>query len=226
MNKFTKWQRMTYFKQLFDDPSGDGAGGTGDGNKDGSSGGSSDKGENTGQDGGKDQGNGSNQQGADEKKYTDADVDRMINQKFANWQKKQEKAVSEAKKLASMSEQEKAEHERDELQKELDALKKANALAEMGRQARKMLSDDGITAPDELVDMIITDEAETTKANVQQFSKLFKGAVQAAVKEALKGKAPGTGSSGSMTKEQIMNIKDPIARQQKMKENIGLFKNS
>ena len=125
-----------------------------------------------------------------------------------------------------MTEQEKAEHERDELQKELDALKKANALAEMGKQARKMLSDDGINAPDDLVDMIITEDAETTKTNVQQFSKLFKAAVQAAVKEALKGKAPGTGSSGSMTKEQIMNIKDPIARQQKMKENIGLFKNS
>lgn len=224
MNKFTRWQRMTYMKQLFDDPGDGGAGGTDNGTKDtGSSGGGSDGGD-TGKDKGTDGGDGKDQ-GADEKKYSDADIDKIISRKFAKWQKDQEKAVSEAKKLASMSEQEKAEHERDELQKELDALKKANALAEMGKQARKMLSDDGINAPDDLVDMIITDDAETTKANVQQFSKLFKGAVQAAVKEALKGKAPGTGSSGSMTKEQIMKIADPIARQQKIKENIGLFRN-
>lgn len=222
MNKFTRWQRMTYFKQLFDDPSG----GADDSNK-GTSGGQSDDGK-TGDNGaqdGKSGDDGANGKGADEKKYTDADVDRMINQKFSKWKKDQEKAVSEAKKLASMTEQEKAEHERDELQKELDSLKKANALAEMGREARKMLSDDGITAPDDLVDMIITEDAETTKANVQQFSKLFKAAVKDAVKEALKGKAPGTGSSGSMTKEQIMKIADPIARQQKIKENIGLFRN-
>ena len=123
-----------------------------------------------------------------------------------------------------MTEQEKAEHERDEFRKELEALKKANNMAEMGKQARKLLSDDGINVPDNLVDMIITDNAETTKTNVEAFSKLFKGAVQSAVKEALKGKAPGTGSSGTITKEQILKIADPIERQQKIKENIGLFK--
>ena len=223
MNKFTRWQRMTYFKQLFDDASsggeGDGSTSGNDPSKDGKTGDNGAPDNKSGDDGAKGQDDG-------EKKYTDADLDRKIAQKFAAWQKRQEKAISEAQKLATMSEQEKAEHERDELQKELDALKKANALAEMGKQARKMLSDDGITAPDDLVDMIITEDAETTKTNVQQFSKLFKAAVKDAVKEALKGKAPGTGSSGSMTKEQIMKIADPIARQQKIKENIGLFKHS
>ena len=78
---------------------------------------------------------------ADEKKYSDADLDKIINQKFAKWQKDQEKAVDEAKKLATMTEQEKAEHERDEIKKELEALKKANNMAEMGKQARKLLSE-------------------------------------------------------------------------------------
>lgn len=210
---------------MFEDASGNGAAGDngasgGDGQKSGDDGKAGDNGAQDGKSGD----DGASGKNTDEKKYSDEDVNRIIDQKFAKWQKDQEKAVSEAKKLASMSEQEKVEHERDELQKELNALKKANTLAEMGKQARKMLSDDGINAPDELVDMIITDDAETTKSNVQQFGKLFKGAVQAAVKEALKGKAPGTGSSGTITKEQIMNITDPIERQQKIKENIGLFK--
>lgn len=49
----------------------------------------------------------------DTKKYSDADVDEIINKKFAKWQKEQEKKISEAEKLAGMNAQEKAEHERD-----------------------------------------------------------------------------------------------------------------
>lgn len=224
MNRFTKFQR-NYLMQMFEDASGNGAAGDngasgGDGQKSGDDGKAGDNGAQDGKSGD----DGASGKNADEKKYSDADLDKIINQKFAKWQKDQEKAVNEAKKLASMTEQEKAEHERDEFRKELEALKKANNMAEMGKQARKLLSDDGINVPDNLVDMIITDNAETTKTNVEAFSKLFKGAVQSAVKEALKGKAPGTGSSGTITKEQILKIADPIERQQKIKENIGLFK--
>lgn len=223
MNKFTRWQRMTVFKgllQAFDDPEG------GEGNKGGSDGGQK-SGDNGADDKGK-SGSGSKDddkgKGADEKKYSDADLDKIINQKFAKWQKDQEKAVSEAKKLASMTEQEKAEHERDEIKKELEALKKANNMAEMGKQARKMLNEDGINIPDDLVNLIIAEDAETTKDTVQQFSKLFKAAVQDAVKEALKGKTPGTGSSGTITKEQIMKIKDRTERQRMIQKHRDLFK--
>lgn len=228
MNRFTKFQR-NYLMQMFEDASGNGAAGDNgaSGGGDGQKSDDGKAGDNGAQDG-KSGDNGASGKNADEKKYSDADLDKLFNQKFAKkiaqWEKDKEKAVDEAKKLATMTEQEKAEHERDEIKKELEALKKANNMAEMGKQARKLLSDDGINVPDGLVEMIITDNAETTKTNVEAFSKLFKGAVQSAVKEALKGKAPGTGSSGTITKEQIMNIADPVERQQKIKENIGLFK--
>jgi len=223
MNKFTRWQRMTVFKgllQAFDDPEG------GEGNKGGSDDGGQKSGKSTdnGAKDGKSKDGGADGKGADEKKYSDADLDKIINQKFAKWQKDQEKAVSEAKKLASMTEQEKAEHERDEIKKELEALKKANNMAEMGKQARKMLNEDGINIPDDLVNLIIAEDAETTKDTVQQFSKLFKAAVQDAVKEALKGKTPGTGSSGTITKEQIMKIKDRTERQRMIQKHRDLFK--
>lgn len=223
MNKFTRWQRMTVFKgllQAFDDPEG------GEGNNGGSDDGGQKSGKSTdnGAKDGKSKDGGADGKGADEKKYSDADLDKIINQKFAKWQKDQEKAVSEAKKLASMTEQEKAEHERDEIKKELEALKKANNMAEMGKQARKMLNEDGINIPDDLVNLIIAEDAETTKDTVQQFSKLFKAAVQDAVKEALKGKTPGTGSSGTITKEQIMKIKDRTERQRMIQKHRDLFK--
>lgn len=160
----------------------------------------------------------------DDKKYSDADLDKIINQKFADWQKKQQKAVDEAKKLAEMNAQQKAEYERDQLQKELDNLKKTNTLGEMGKTARKMLSEDGLNVPDDLVSMIIAEDAETTKNNVQAFSKLFKSAIQDAVKDTLKGKVPGTGSTSTITKEEIMKVKDRVERQRLIAEHMDLFK--
>ena len=72
--------------------------------------------------------------------------------------------------------------------------------------------------------MVTTDAAET-KSAVDSFTKLFKDAVEAAVKERLKGETPrkGTGGTVAMTKEQIMAIKDPELRQKKMLENKSLF---
>ena len=170
---------------------------------------------------------------ADEKKYSDADVNALIDRKFAEWQKKQTKAVEDAKtkekeaaKLAAMNAQEKAEYERDQLQKELDGYKKKDALAEMTKTARKMLSDEGITISDDLLAVMVTTEATETKAAVDSFTKAFKAAVENAVKERLKGNPPTKGASGgaaSMTKEQIMAIRDPELRQKKMIENRHLF---
>ena len=160
-----------------------------------------------------------------EAKYTDADVNKIIDQKFAEWQKKQDKAVDEAKKLSAMNAQQKAEYERDKLQKELDEYKRQASLAEMTKTARKMLSDSGITIPDELLGMMVTTEAEDTKAAVDAFAKAFTDAVEAAVKERLKGEPPRKGSAGAvqMTKEQIAAIKDPELRQKAMLENRHLY---
>ena len=160
------------------------------------------------------------------KRYTDEDVDGIINRKFAEWQKKQQKAVDEAKKLAEMNAQQRAEHERDQLQKELDDYKRKDSLAEMTKTARKMLSESGITASDDILSVLVTTDAEQTKAAIDSFSKAFQAAVEAAVKERLRGEPPRRGSGGGatpMTKEQIMKIRDPELRQKKMLENKELF---
>lgn len=161
-----------------------------------------------------------------ELKYSDKDLDEIINKKFAKWQEKQQKAVDQAKRLAEMSEQEKAEFQRDELQKELDEYKRKDLLAKMTKTARKMLSDSGIVASDELLSVMVSTNADETKAAVDGFAKLFNEAVENAVKARLKGAPPPKGSSGAaapMTKEQIMAIRDPELRQRKMLENKELF---
>lgn len=160
-----------------------------------------------------------------DKKYSDDDVDKILNKKFAEWEKKKQKEVDEAKKLADMNAKEKAEYERDKLQKELDELKRKDSLSEMTKTARKMLSDEGVSVSDDVLSMIVSTDAEKTKAAVDAFSKSFKEAVDAAVKEKLKGNPPkkGTGGGATMTKEQILAIKDNEARQKAMLENRELF---
>lgn len=160
----------------------------------------------------------------DEKKYTDADLNSIIDKKFAEWQKKKEKEVDEAKKLAEMNATEKAEYERDKLQKQLDEMMKEKSLTEMTKVARKMLSEDGINITDELLANLVSDSAENTKEAVKSFIELFKNAVNDAVKDALKGKAPknSTGSD-SITKEKIMKVKDRAERQKLIAEHMDLF---
>lgn len=144
------------------------------------------------------------------KKYDDDDVNRIVKQKKIEWQKQQEKAVDEAKKLAAMNAEEKAnytaqqEKERaDKVQKELDEYKRKDALNEMSKTARKMLSDEGISIPDDLLSRLVTTDAEETKAAVDGFAKLFKDSVEAAVKEKLRGETPKAGTSGGAAVSEI-----------------------
>lgn len=202
--KLKELETMFYLKQLFDD----------DGGADGGSGGDDGSGE-----------EGSEGSGG-EKKYTDEDLDRIINKKFAEWQKKQEKAVKEAERLASMSAQEKAEHERDSWEQKYNDLLAENTRATLTAQATKLLADDGISGlSDTIIGALVTDSADSTKENIKAFSKAFKAAVQEAVKNANRKTTPKTGgSSGTITKEDIRKVKDVKLRQQLIRENIDLFR--
>lgn len=159
-----------------------------------------------------------------EPKYTDADLDRIIGQKFAAWQKQQEKRVSEAERLGKMSEAEKANERIKQLEERLAAADKEKAVAAMTKQARAILSDKNIHVDDALLANLIAEDAETTKASVEAFISLFNSAVDKAVKEALKGETPKTGTTTGLTAEQIMKIPNRAERQQKIRENMHLFK--
>ena len=161
-----------------------------------------------------------------EPKYTDEDLDRIIQEKKAKWDKQAKEAEEEAKKLAKMNAQQKAEHERDKLQKELDKLRGEKARADMAKEARRMCADANINVSDDILSSIITSDADTTKEAVESFIELFKSEVEKAVKEALKGNSVkrGTSPNGGLTKEDIMNVADSVERQRLIRENMDLFK--
>lgn len=174
---------------------------------------------------GKDQEGSDSRDGEPEKKYTDADIDEIINKRFARWQKEQQKKEDEAAKLAAMNEKEKAKYEKEQLEKELNEYKRKDSIAKMTKTARGILAESNISVSDDLLSMFVSTDAEQTKAAVEAFADSFSKAVENAVKERLKGEPPRRGAGGvtKMTKEEIMSIKDPELRQQKMLENRELF---
>lgn len=159
-----------------------------------------------------------------ENKYTDDEVNEIINKKFEKWTKQKEKEMDEAKKLADMTAQEKVEYERNQLKKELEELRNANTISEMSKTARGILKEKNIDISDELLSMLVTKEADTTKKNVEGFAEMFDKAVEKAVNEKLKGNPPKKGPGNkTLTKEDILNIKDRTERQKKIAENMELF---
>lgn len=209
---------MLYFDDEGNGDDGGNAGGTpgGDGGKD--------KGGTKPAKGGND-GNKNNDDDRTTPRYSDADLDKIIEKKFAKWKKQQDAAVDEATRLANMTAQERAEHERDKLQKELDELKAANTRAEMEKTARGILKEDGVNVSDTIVALLVGKDADTTSENVKAFAKAYKADLQAEVKKQLSHKTPATGSAGTLTKADIMKEKDPIKRQKLIRENMSLFKN-
>lgn len=139
---------------------------------------------------------------AEQPKYTDKDLDDILNKKFAKWKEQEQKKVDEAKKLASMNATEKVEYERDQARKELDEIKKERdelkaqaTLAEMRKTAQNMLAEKNIhNVSDDLLKIIVTTDAATTKQAVDSFAALFVKNVENAVNERLKGETPSVGT--------------------------------
>ena len=204
--------------QLFAEGEGDGSG-AGNGNEDGAGAGSGDSGNEMSFDDFLGQ--------AENRAEFDRRVQKAVNTAVTKAQEKwqTDDKLSEAEKLAKMTKEEKAEYKTRKLEKELADLKRQNSLSEMSKTARKMLADEEINIPDEILAHLVSESAEDTKTAVEAFTKMYKDAVQAAVKDALKGNAPkgGSGGKGAVTKEQILAVSNPIERQRLIAENIALF---
>lgn len=165
-----------------------------------------------------------------EKKYSDEQVDEIIKEKKAKWQKQQDekiKELEEARKLEKMNEDEKLKYELDKYKRELEEYKQRENQSAMAKVAKNMLVEEGFNISDDLVNNLITDEAETTKENVKDFADMLKDLVEKEVNERLKGKSPevkktGVKSSQSQRSE-IFGIRDAVKRREAMLNHPELF---
>lgn len=165
-----------------------------------------------------------------EKKYTDEDVDRLISEKFAKWEKKRQeeearkvKEAQEAEKLKNLSESEKTNKRLEEMEAQLSSYREKEALTAMEREARKLFQDAELTVPDELVRLCTSAKAEETKTHVDQIIALVRAEVKKAAQASVAKGTPKTGNKPTITKEQILAVKNNIERQRLMAENWGMF---
>lgn len=159
-------------------------------------------------------------------KWTDEEVNALVERKMAEWQKKQEKKqkkASEAERLKNMTDEEKKAARMKELEDKVAEFTHRDAIASMEKQARSILAEKNISVGDAVVSMLVSEDADDTKDAVEAFATAFQDAVKKAVAEALKGKTPKVGGASKLTKEEIMKISDRTKRQQAIRDNISLF---
>lgn len=123
-------------------------------------------------------------------KYTDADVQKIVDRALAKEKRRAEKAQSEAEKLAGMNESEKEAFKLQQMQDEINDLKREKMANELKTEARKMLDEKGYSVPDALLNQIVGSDADDTKESVEAFANLLKSEINKAVTEALKRKPP------------------------------------
>lgn len=142
----------------------------------------------------------------EEKKYTDKDVDAIVNKRFAKWKTEQEQAVKsakeEAEKLAKMNAEQKQNYEIEKLQKENEKLKQEAAKVELSRNATGILAEKGIEATQDVLDFVVGNDADDTNARIDKLVKIVESQLKKAEISRATGTTPKTmTNSGSQLSE-------------------------
>ena len=205
IKEILKDPKFAYAALIFDE--GDGDGGNGDEN---------------GEDNGDGDGNGDGDDG--EKKYTQAEVNKMIAERLKREKAKSKQHEDEAAKLARMSESEKQKKALKDLQDRLDAFEAKEARGKMAREARRMLQDENIMVDDIIIDALVKEDAENTDTAVKAFIKSYKTALKQEAKNTFKKAEPKAGGAGTLTRADILKITDRAERQKAIKAHPELFR--
>lgn len=145
------------------------------------------------------------------KKYgfkDDKDVDSIVKSKKSRWQQEAEAKQEEAKKYAKMNAEEKLQHELEQKEAEIAELKRGQTLNEMKSEASKMLSGAGLPQDDELLGLIVSEDAEATKkavAVITNFASQIK-------KENARQSTPGEGGQFSADKKTKQTVAELAAK--------------
>lgn len=128
-----------------------------------------------------------------------AEFDRRVSKSLetakGKWETEKNTAIEnaklEAEKLAQMTAEQKAEHERQKFAKQLEDREKAVTIRELKAEALSILAGKGM--PSSLADVLDYTDAEKCKASIEAVETAFQQSVEASVNEKLKGKPPKAG---------------------------------
>ena len=147
-----------------------------------------------------------------EKKYSDADLDKIIGQKYAKWSEKTDKAIEDAKaeavKLAKMNAEQKAAYESEQKDLRIAEMEAQLQKIALGKVAGEILKEQGMDATQDILDMVVGTTAEDTKTQVEAFVKLVNAQVEIRERQ----RATGTTPKSYTGAEPLSEIEQRIAR--------------
>lgn len=133
------------------------------------------------------------------------------------------KQLQSGKSIKDMSDEDKAKKAEDDKDKTIASLRAQITRRDNIKQTDEVFKEAGLNVSDDVLNMVVVDDDKQTYANVQALIK-YTNQIQSGVKkEVLKGSTPRENGKPTMTKEQISKIKDPLARQKAIAENLDLY---
>ena len=159
-----------------------------------------------------------------EKLFTQEEVNNIIEKRLNKEKSKWKNEVDQAKRLAEMSAEERAKEEfrmqKAEFEKERAEFERERLLI----QTQKELNAKNV--PVEFAEMLVRDDAESTKEAIDNFANLYVQSVEKGVSYKLKGRPPKTKSTPNTDGlDRASFMKLSLAEQQKMaRENPERYK--
>ncbi len=143
------------------------------------------------------------EEAAEEKSFTQADVDAAIEAAKQKWQEE----AAEAERIRKLSPEEKAKEEQEKKDSEIASLRSQLLQKELREKAAKALETDGFPAG--LADVLDYSSKERMEETLENTTKVFKDSLAVAIQSRLKGKTP-EGLGGAASAENL--LRDQIAR--------------
>ena len=158
-----------------------------------------------------------------ERLFTQEEVNNIVEKRLNKEKNKWKNEVDQAKRLAEMSAEDRA---REQFKIEKAEFERQRAEFERERllvQTQRELSTKNI--PVEFADMLVKEDAESTKAAIDSFASLYNQSVEKGVSNKMKGRPPKTKQTSSDGLDRAAFMKLSLAEQQKMaKENPERYK--
>lgn len=160
------------------------------------------------------------------KTYSQADVDRMIEEgkrkALEEAEKRYTKRQKESDKLSKMNEDEKRVYQLEQREKAIEAKEQELALAENKAVATSILVEKGLSP--ELVKFVVAVEADEMNNNIKLLEKQFKASVKAEVEKRIGKHSPNNSSKEEEMNKEAFN-KLPLYKQQELyRSNPELYK--
>lgn len=137
--------------------------------------------------------------------------DKRVTSAQSKWEKDTEKRISEADKLAKMDEESRREYDFAQREKALEARERQLTVESNRATCVSIMSAKGL--PLELVDFVVSDDAEAMNESIKLIERVINDAVSKQVLAKIGTDAPTSGSSsGLVSKESFakMNLKEQM----------------